>query len=91
MRRRNRVAIGFRVVMAVTGIVNGASSFASDVSQVAAIERIGHGRSTYNSKSAQASTCPVKGNVVERIGGGGATYSSRQPVGCPAGETNGPT
>lgn len=81
MREKNRVTIGFIAMMAVTGIVNVSSGFASDVSQVAVTKRIGHGGSTYQSM-AQSSNCPVKADVVERIGAGGSRYSSSQSGGC---------
>ncbi|MFO0701314.1 MAG: hypothetical protein U0236_19000 [Nitrospira sp.] len=82
MRGKNKVAIGFMAMVAVTGMVNVSSSFASDIGQVTTTKRIGHGGSTYQSKSAQASKCPVKADVVERVGAGGSTYPSSQPVGC---------
>lgn len=66
MRGKNKVAIGFMAMVAVTGMVNVSSSFASDIGQVTTTKRIGHGGSTYQSKSAQASKCPVKADVVER-------------------------
>lgn len=83
MRGKHKVTIGFVAMMAVTGIVNGSSSFASELGQVAATERIGHGGSTYQSKSAQARHCTVTADVVERIGAGGSVYSSSQKGGCP--------
>lgn len=82
MRGKNKVTIGFMAMMAVTGIVNVSSSFASDAARVAVTERIGHGGSIYQSKLAQTSNCPAKADVVERIGGGGSTYSSSQTTDC---------
>lgn len=83
MRGKNRVTIGFIAMMAVTGIVNVSCGFASDFGEVAATERIGHGGSIYQSKSAQASNCPIKAGVVDRIGAGGSMYSLSRNEVCP--------
>lgn len=82
MRGKNRFTIGFMAMMAVIGIGNVSGSFASDAAYVAVAERIGHGGSNYQSKSAPTSNCPVKADVVERIGGGGSTYSSSRTTDC---------
>ena len=84
MRGKNKVTIGFMTMMAVTGVVNVSSSFASDAAHVAVSERIGHGGSTYSSKSGSVGACRMKLEVVERIGAGGATYGSSQDGGCQA-------
>ena len=86
MKGTNRVIIGFIATMAVTGIVNGGSSFASDAGQVAVTKRIGHGGSTYQLRSGPVSVCQAKGDVIERIGAGGSTYSSSQSSDCPVAE-----
>ncbi len=82
MRGKSGMIIGFMAMVAAIGMVHASSSFASELDQVVVEERIGHGGSTYQSKSVQASNCPVKDSVVERIGAGGSTYSSSQTDGC---------
>ncbi|MBK9946592.1 MAG: hypothetical protein IPP12_05320 [Nitrospira sp.] len=91
MKRTNRVIIGLIATMAVTGIVNEGSSFASDASQVAATKRVGHGGSTYQLRSGPVSVCQARGDVIERIGAGGSTYSSSQSSDCPVAEDDGKT
>jgi hypothetical protein len=82
MREKNRVTIGLIAMMAVTGIVNVSSGFASDVGEVAGTKRIGHGGSTYQLQSDRVGPCQMKADVVERIGAGGSRYSSSQNEGC---------
>lgn len=50
--------------------------------KVEAVERIGHGGSTYQAKAGQAGECQAgqKVDVVQRIGQGGSTYSSSQTM-----------
>lgn len=52
-------------------------------------ERIGHGRSIYQSKSGSVSACQVKLDVIDRIGAGGSMYSSSQSDGCSVAEDDG--
>lgn len=82
MGEKNKVTIGFMAMMAVTGFVNVSSTFASNAAHVEVAERIGHGGSTYRSKSDRADNCQVKVDMVERIGAGGATYSSSHIGDC---------
>lgn len=84
MRGKNKVAIGFMAMMAVIGMIEVSRSFASDTGHLVVEERIGHGGSTYQSKSAQAGHCLVKDNVGERIGAGGSMYRSSQDGRCQA-------
>lgn len=81
---------------AVTGVMNPSGSIAAPPSGKEAIERIGHGGSTYNTAhgmTAARDGCNlsnptgVQVDVIERIGHGGSTYfssrlTSDQPVTC---------
>ena len=72
MSGKSMVTIGFLSLAITTGVVPAIDSFASDTSRTDIGERIGHGGSTYLSRSLKASDCRVVGE--ERIGHGGATY-----------------
>ncbi len=54
-------------------------SFASDASRTDIGERVGHGGSTYQSKSIRASDCRIVGE--ERIGQGGSMYQLKSGPG----------
>lgn len=66
------LTIGFVLMVTATGVVHPFDSVASNTSRIEIVARIGHGGSTYQSKSNEASDCHVVGE--ERIGHGGATY-----------------
>ena len=72
MSGKGRVTIGFLSLVIATGVVPAIDSFASDTSRTDIGERIGHGGSTYQARSLQASDCRVVGE--ERIGHGGSLY-----------------
>lgn len=76
VRVKSMLAIGFLSMMAATVAMNASSSFAADTNLADPINRIGHGGSIYQSKSARMVDCRV--DVVARIGHGGSTYSSSQ-------------
>ncbi|MBX3303875.1 MAG: hypothetical protein KF693_16815 [Nitrospira sp.] len=85
MRGKSIVTIGFLSIVAVTGVVNASSSFASDASRVNVAERIGHGGSIYQSEPDRAGVCQVRVDMVERIGAGGSIYSSSRSRSTQAG------
>lgn len=88
MRGKRTMIIGFMAMMAITGVVNGPTSFAAEAGSVTSMVRIGHGGSTYGSSQPDgASDCRVTGaqqrvEVIERIGAGGSTYAVSKTAGC---------
>lgn len=76
VRVKGMLGIGFLSMIAATAPTNASGSFAADTNPADPINRIGHGGSTYQSKSAKIVDCRV--DVAARIGHGGSTYSSSQ-------------
>ncbi len=77
MSGKRIVMLGILATVAATGLVSASGSFASDASRGDGSERIGHGGSTYQSKSASTGDCQVKVEVIERVGQGGSIYRSQ--------------
>lgn len=76
MRTMRMLIVVFLSVMAITGVVNASASVAADASRGDVVERIGHGGSTYPSKTVRTGDCRSKGDAVERMGHGGSVYQS---------------
>lgn len=85
MKRTVILATTILTTLAVTGVMTSAGSFAAPLSGTAAMDRIGHGGSTYDTAHGMAlggDSCTLlnstgtKVDVIERIGHGGSTYTS---------------
>lgn len=96
MKRTIVLAATLLTTFAVTGVMNPAESIATPPSGIEAVERIGHGGSSYGTAQGTvpgrngctlSNPTGVKVDVIERIGHGGSTYSSGRltsdrPVNC---------
>ena len=75
--RKRFMMMGIWATVAAISLVSASGSSASDANRGDGSERIGHGGSTYQSKSARTGDCQAKVEVIERIGQGGSIYRSQ--------------
>lgn len=84
MKRTIILATTLLTILAVTGVMTSPGSIAAPPSGTAAMDRIGHGGSTYDTGHGMAlrgdgctflNPTGTKIDVIERIGHGGSTYS----------------